>query len=67
MMGLGGFARKPKGDNSEVAVREWLKSGMLGGYRLPGKAGYRIQKEDLEQFLAARRKRTAMAGDRGAA
>lgn len=38
---------------SENAVREWLRTGKLRGYRPGGrKVGWRIRPSDLEQFIA---------------
>ena len=36
-------------------VRNWIKSGELGGLKLGGAAGYRISESDLQAFLKKRR------------
>ena len=41
-------------DVSEETVRRWLRSKQLRGMLLSDKAGYRIARVDLEQFIAER-------------
>ena len=39
---------------TEQAVREWLRTGKLRGYRPGGtRVGWRVRASDLEQFLEA--------------
>lgn len=41
---------------SERTILNWIRSGRLSGYRLPGsRAGWRIDDAALERFLAALR------------
>ena len=41
---------------SAATVTNWLREGRLRGYRLGGtKAGWRIEHEDLERFIAERK------------
>lgn len=38
----------------EEAVRRWLRSGQLKGYKLGDRAGWRVKKGDLEVFLESK-------------
>jgi excisionase family DNA binding protein len=38
----------------EQTVRRWIKEGQLPALALGRKAGYRIRKQDLDEFLEAR-------------
>ena len=39
---------------SKPTVTSWLRTGRLKGYRVGGKkAGWRIEEEDLERFIAS--------------
>ncbi len=41
---------------STATVTNWLREGRLRGYRIGGtKAGWRIESEDLERFIAERK------------
>lgn len=42
------------GTNPE-AVRTWIRSGMLEAVFFGGAVGYRIQKADLDRFIASRK------------
>ena len=39
----------------EQTVRRWIRERKLAAHRFGGKAGYRIQRKDLDAFLAATR------------
>ena len=39
----------------EQTVRRWIRDGRLVAHRFGGKAGYRIQRADLQVFLAKTR------------
>ncbi len=39
----------------EETVRRWIRDGRLAAHRFGGKAGYRIQRADLQDFLARTR------------
>jgi len=39
----------------EQTVRRWIRERKLAAHRFGGKAGYRIQRKDLEAFLATTR------------
>ena len=39
----------------DQTVRRWIRDGRLAAHRFGGKAGYRIQRADLQDFLARTR------------
>ncbi len=39
----------------EQTVRRWIRDGRLAAHRFGGKAGYRIERADLQAFLAKTR------------
>jgi excisionase family DNA binding protein len=47
-------------------VRRWIRQGRLVAHNLGGKAGYRIQRRDLQDFLDSMRE-SAVEGKTGAA
>jgi excisionase family DNA binding protein len=50
----------------EQTVRRWIRQGRLVAHNLGGKAGYRIQRRDLQDFLDSMRE-SAVEGKTGAA
>ena len=44
---------------SDQTVWRWIKAGTLPAVNLGGKAGYRIDPEDLRQFVEARKGKVA--------
>lgn len=42
-------------------VRRWLRQGLLAGYSLGPRAGWRIRRRDLDRFLQHRRRPGAPA------
>lgn len=41
----------------EQTVRRWIRQGRLEAHNFGGKAGYRIQRSDLQKFLAQTKER----------
>ena len=49
---------------SHRTVHNWLRAGVLKGYRLGGRrAGWRIEEPALEEFIAARKAQSAGVPD----
>jgi excisionase family DNA binding protein len=46
----------------EQTVRRWIRDRKLAAHRIGGKAGYRIQRADLQAFLAATREPSGSEG-----
>lgn len=50
----------------EQTIRRWIRQGRLAAHNLGGKAGYRIQRRDLQTFLEQTRGSGELAGKEAA-